>query len=459
MAILPKPVVGILKWICALTFWWGAFGVELTPDVENAAGGHGRHDFQNAIARSLETDIVDIWYPRVIDSDHGGFLTNFDWKWEEAERQEKGIVAQARHTWTCARLSQRYPEKKYLREAAIAGAAFIEKRFWDVEHGGFYWLLDTDGSVYQSGNGEIVKQVYGNAFAIYALASVYEVTGEKTALEAAKQGFEWLEKYAHDEDYYGYFNNLTREGVPTWGASEHDYPKGQNTTIHLLEAFTELYKVWPDEQVKLRIEELKDLLLELLIDPRGYLVQFFDETWMPVALKDLPKEDYLKVAFWDHVSFGHDVETAYLLWEADQVMGAEDEARVLEMGKRMLDHTLRCGWDAETGSIADGGFYFEGEKNCEIVRPERTWWAQAELFNALLMFAKLYPDDPQNYLHKAELTWSYLQNFQIDPENGGWYEHGIDRNPECKKWPKSHMWKAAYHNTRSLLNAADWLDE
>jgi len=409
------------------------------------------------VERSLEEDIVDVWYPRVIDTEDGGFLTNFDAQWNPGKQQQKGVVAQSRHTWTCARLSERYPDKPYLKKAAIEGSRFLLEHFWDDEHGGFFWLIDWQGNAIAEENGYVRKAVYGNAFAVYALAAVYEVTGESHALEGAKRGFQWLEAHAHDKENWGYFNTLTREGAPIWATKANDYPKGQNTTIHLLEAFTELYKIWPDAQLKLRIEELKDLLLELVIDPRGYLVQFFDETWMPVSFVGLPREQYEKVAFWDHVSFGHDVETAYLLWEADHVTEGGDEARVLEMGKRMLDHTLNNGWDPNTGSIPDGAFYFQGEDPCIVVRPERTWWAQAELLNALLMFGKFYPQDPQDYIGKAEQVWAYIQKCLIDPENGGWYEHGIDLNPEAKTWPKSHIWKAAYHNSRALMNARAWL--
>lgn len=415
-------------------------------------------DLLESIEQSLQSDIVDVWYPRVIDTEFGGFLSNFDAEWQTASSQEKGIVAQSRHVWTCAQLSQRYPEKTFLKEAALDGSKFIISHFWDNQDGGFYWLTDQAGNPATKNNQTLPKQTYGIAFAIYALATVHEVTSNQEALDAAIRGFDWLEQHAHDDNYGGYFRILTREGDPVWNTRPNDFPKGQNSTIHLLEAFTELYKVYPQDRVKRRVEELKNLLLDRIIDPRGYLIQFFDEQWTPVSLQSLPPEQYHKFAFFDHVSFGHDVETAYLLWEADQVLGGEDEARVLQMGKRLIDHSLQYGWDPQTGSIADGGFYFQNQTTCTIVRPERTWWAQAELLNALLMFGKLYPDDSHNYSTKAHQTWAYIQQNLIDHEHGGWYKNGIDLNPESKHHPKSHIWKAAYHNTRALLNARHWLD-
>jgi len=415
-------------------------------------------DLLHSIEHSLQADITEAWYPRVIDTEYGGFLSNFDAEWNPDERQAKAIVAQSRHVWTCAQLSKAYPENSYLKEAALDGSQFLIEHFWDSEHGGFFWLTNQAGEAIPNQSGSFLKETYGNAFAIYALAAVYEVTGNKEALEAAQRGFAWLEYHAHDNNYGGYFEKLTLEGNPIWNTRPNDFPKGQNTTIHLLEAFTQLYKIWPDQQVKRRVEELKKLLLDRIIDPRGYLIQFFDEQWTPVSLQNLPPEQYHKLSFFDHVSFGHDVETAYLLWEADQVLGGEDQARVLEMGKRLLDHTLEHGWDPATGSIPDGGFYFTDATTCTIVRPERTWWAQAELLNALLMFGKLYPDDPHNYFAKAQKTWTYIQQNLVDHEHGGWYENGIDFSPESQQRPKSHIWKAAYHNSRALLNARHWLN-
>ena len=89
---------------------------------------------------------------------------------------------------------------------------------------------------------------------------------------------------------------------------------------------------------------------------------------------------------------------------------------------------------------------------CSIVRPEKTWWAQAEMLNAMLMFSTFYPDDAHHYAQRAAETWHYIQTYQIDSEHGGWYENGLDANPESEKWPKSHIWKGAYHNSRALLN-------
>ena len=431
----------------------------ISPTVSmRAASDREASELLESIERSLEQDIVKVWYPKAVDFEQGGFLTNLDWQWEILDEQEKGIVTQARHVWTTVQLSKRYPEKEYFKDAALRGALFLQDYFWDKESGGFHWMLNRRGEVMAPLNSGIVKQTYGIAFGIYALAAVHEATGDVESLESAIAAFRWLEKYAHDDEYLGYYETLTNTREPIWNSENRRYPKGQNTTIHLLEAFTELYRIWPDHAVKVRVQELVDLLTNHIIDPRGTLIQFFERDWTPISYENLAVETYNKISFWDHVSFGHDVETAYLLWEAEEVLGGLKDEQTLEIGKRMLDHTLKWGWDETIGGIADGGFYFKGDATCTVVRPQKTWWAQAEMLNTLLMFAHFYPDDPQDYRGKAEEIWNYIQQYLIDPENGGWYENGLDLNPEAKHWNKSHVWKGAYHNSRALLNARHWLE-
>jgi len=411
-----------------------------------------------SIETSLRENIADIWYPRTIDPVYGGFLSRFDWQWNQEDDQRKGIVTQSRHVWTTIRLYERYPDREYLKTAALAGGKFIREKFWDPQNGGFYWLLERDGTPLENeSSGEEIRQTYGTAFAIYALGSLYEVTGDPEMLDKAVEAFKWLENHAHDREKLGYFDLLTASGEPYFQPEKRQYAKGQNTTIHLLEAFTALYHVWPDSLLKTRILELKELLIGRIIDPRGYLVQFFGADWTPVSYLGMPKEAYLKVSYWDHVSFGHDVETAYLLWEADQVLGGEDEQRILSVGKRLLDHALEHGWDPQNGGIPDGGFYFT--EQCEIVRPQKTWWAQAEMLNALLMFEEFFPEDSHHYQERALEMWYYIQTYIIDGDNGGWFELGQDLNPESRLWPKSHIWKGAYHNSRALLNARHWIDK
>ncbi len=200
----------------------------------------------------MKQELLAPWYPKAVDDEYGGFLSAFEYDFEPADDQQKMIVSQAKHIWTNAKAAQRYPEQAHYQEAAKHGFQFLKEKMWDEEHGGFYTLTDRKGKVVEEGG--VAKTAYGNAFAIYGLAAYYEATGDKEGLELAKKTFEWLEEYSHDTEHLGYFQHLERDGTPilrskdTPSNSDLGY-KDQNSSIHLLEAFSELYHVWPDERV------------------------------------------------------------------------------------------------------------------------------------------------------------------------------------------------------------------
>src|SRR5690606_7613542 len=223
---------------------------------------------------------------------------------------------------------------------------------WDNENGGFYDLVSKEGIPIQSQNPQ--KSAYGNAFAIYGLAAYYKASGNKKALELAKKTFHWLEEHSHDKVNKGYFQSLELDGTPIkrddsfLSTSEIGY-KDQNSSIHLLEAFTELYHSWPDELLKQRLEELLVLIRDTIVNEDHYMNLFFTEDWTPLSFKGASKENIAKHYYLDHVSFGHDVETAYLLLEASEALEREDHEYTLEVGKAMVDHSLENGWDNNLG--------------------------------------------------------------------------------------------------------------
>jgi mannobiose 2-epimerase len=159
----------------------------------------------------------------------------------------------------------------------------------------------------------------------------------------------------------------------------------------------------------------------------------------------------------DYVSFGHDVETAYLMLEASHVLGLKNDTVTMITGKRMVDHALRNGWDNKTGGFYDEGYYFKGKKNISIIRNSKNWWSQAEGLNTLLLMADHFPDDPMRYFEKFKVMWQYIQTYMIDHEHGDWYEDGLDTRPERKTALKGHIWKGTYHNLRALSNCVQHL--
>jgi mannobiose 2-epimerase len=372
---------------------------------------------------SLETGLLNKWYPRCVDTLYGGFLSTFTYDFKPTGPQDKFIVTQARHTWTTAKASKIYPDVHYYLDCSKIGFRFLRDVMWDKTYGGFYNLVDRQGN--NKSNPQVPKDAYGNAFAIYALAAFYDASGDTAALNLAKKAFLWMEKHSHDPVYKGYYQHLKRDGTPVLrnasmpSTSDVGY-KDQNSSIHLLEAFTELYHVWPDDLVRQRLQEMLFLVRDKLTTKKGYLILFFQPDWTPVSFRDSSKSSILKHRQLDHVSFGHDIETAYLMLEASHALGIKNDRQTMEVGKRMVDHALKNGWDEKTGGFYDEGYYFKGTDTISIILESKNWWAQAEGLNTLLLMADQYPGDPMHYYDKFKKQWLYIQTYLIDHVNGGW---------------------------------------
>lgn len=410
---------------------------------------------------SLEMELLEVWYPKSVDTSYGGFLSSFTFDGKRLSNQDKMIVTQARHIWSNARAAEIYPEKKYYLESARQGFLFLRDHCWDQQYGGFPSEYKQDGTLKPSGLGD--KTAYGNAFAIYGLAAYYRVSKDTSALHLAIKTFQWLEKHSHDPRRLGYFQHLDTKGRPvqrtaaTPSLAETGY-KDQNSSIHLLEAFTELYGVWPNELLKQRLREMFLLIRDRITDPMGHLILFFTPDWQPLSYRDSSEQCILSHHSLDHVSFGHDVETAYLLLEAAGALGMKDDPLTLRKAKRMVDHAIDNGWDSTVGGFFDEGYYFRGEKKIRIIRDSKNWWAQAEGLNALLMMADYYPQDSLQYFEKFQQLWSYTKAYLIDHQWGDWYPGGIDKEPFQQMADKGNVWKGSYHNFRSLQNCIERLE-
>ena len=415
-------------------------------------------DERKAIAtemeKSLTSELLNSWYPRSVDSTWGGFISSFTFDFKPTGTQDKMIVTQARHTWTNAKASLLYPSISYYKSGALHGYRFLRDVMWDKEQGGFYTLVDQKGNV-KSDDG--IKTAYGNAFGIYALAAYYGATGDTSALGLAKDAFYWLEKGSHDPVHKGYFQHLHRNGSRqarpkgTPSTSDLGY-KDQNSSIHILEAFTELYSVWPDSLLKKRLEEMLLLIRDTMTTTQGYLILFFQPDWQRVSFQDSAEPAVLRHRNLDHVSFGHDVETAFLMLEASHTLGIKNDQKTLTIAKRMVDHALKNGWDNSVGGFYDEGYYFKNAKGIKIIKDTKNWWAQAEGLNTLLLMADLFPKDERQYFQKFKQLWKYSQTYLIDHEYGDWFQGGLDKEPKQKTALKGHIWKATYHQYRGLAN-------
>lgn len=402
-------------------------------------------------------DLENAWYPRSVDSTNGGFWSDFDFQWQKTGKQDKMLVSQARHVWTASTLAEYHQDKKYLK-IAEHGYRFLREKMWDTIHGGFHTLLGVERNslpVLSKG-----KSTYGNSFAIYGLATYFKVSKDTAALNLAKKTFTWLEDHAHDSIYKGYFDVLTADGSWLLDIKTNDNNfenfnrkdwKDQNSSIHLLESFSALYAVWPDPLVKKRLEELVVLIRDTITTEKGYLSLHLQRDWTPVSLRD-STESYRKQNFYlDHVSFGHDVETAFLLLEASHVLGKKSDTLTLIKAKKMVDHALEWGWDTEKGGFYDGGYYWNGPNARTIENRAKVWWTQAEGLNSLLLMAQLFPGE-KRYEELFLKQLGYIDKYLVDHKNGGWYHEGLDTNPQANTEPKANIWKVNYHNIRSLIN-------
>jgi mannobiose 2-epimerase len=424
-----------------------------TRDSGNSGTTNAFTQLANELEESLFKYIIDPWYPRNIDTIHGGYISAFNHDWALSEgSQDKAIVQQARHVWATSRIYEAYPEKQEFLKYADHGFRFLRDAMWDKQYGGFYAYVTRNGAPQDNSIDD--KRIYGQAFAVYGMSQYYRMSKNEEALNLAKKEFVWMEEHAHDHQYGGYFEMLRRDGTPTHleqtddagtDSSPFSGIKDYNSSIHIMEAITELYLIWPDSLVRARLEEMFLLIRDTFVHPDGYLQLFFRPDWTLVSDE----------AFNPHITYGHDVETAFLLLETAHVLGWGEDEKTHQIAKLLVDHSLVSGWDQEAGGFFDAGKEIDGE--IKIIHNHKSWWGLVEGMNALLLMHTIYPDDPNDYYGKFLKAWEHIDTYLIDKEFGGWYNHALDTYPESVTRDKSHIWKTTYHNARGMINCIHML--
>jgi mannobiose 2-epimerase len=394
-----------------------------------------------ATDRVLVRHDISPWFPRCVDAIHGGFNSGYSNRWRPLPAP-KALVFQARMTWFAAQISERMTNDFAARFQgyALHGLNFLREVLWDRDRGGFFWNLNADGTLPPGDLGE--KHAYGMAFAIYACASLARIACDNQALDLARQSFRWLDEHAHDSRHCGYHEGLGRDGTPLpydplkSPRDRLQIPSGYksaNTQIHLLEAFTELYRVWPDPILRDRLEELFLIVRNKMFVLPGCLNQFYTSDYRPIPALG---------------SYGHDVETAYLLIEVARALGRPDNASTWDTARLLVDNALDHAFDAD-----HGGFFDEGPAYCHATSLSKTWWTQAEALNALIFLHERFGADDLRYWSAFTQTWQFICRFQVDSRHGGWHETiWADNRPILA--PKGHNWKDPYHSGRALMNAS-----
>lgn len=381
------------------------------------------------------------WYPLAIDTMYGGFFSDIDENWKLDGEQHKMTVTQARHIWAAANAAAFYQKDNTLRTIAAHGVQFLRSTMWDGRYGGFYTLVDRRGVPIEEG-GRLIKRADVNAYAIYALATYYRISGDTATLNLARKTFTWLEKHSYDPVHGGYFQYMSREG----DAFEEDFngapPKDVNSSMHLLEGFTELFRAWPDPVLRERLSSLLRLMREKMMSEKGYMISSFHRNWQPAPHPVSPGT----------ISFGYDIETASLMMEAAEALGVKNDSTTTHAARKLVNHALENGWDHHRGGFYDGASYAPDATKPHIVRSTKEWWIQAEALNALLRMSELFPTDEHHYYENFCAQWKYCKTSVIDDERGGWYWGGTDAVPGHVHSPKASIWKANYHTSRALIN-------
>jgi len=402
-------------------------------------------EFENALIRH----VIRPWFPRSIDREFGGFLCDFDRSWNPCGPNEKLLEFQARQTWFAAEASQFFSENEHLRDAVKQGFAYLRGALWDEVSGGWFHRLDRAGKPIE----HYTKHAHGIAYAISACVAVHEATCDQAALQLAREGFEWLDHHAHDDEHGGYFGHLHRDGT-VFGEDGKDRRvqkdslgtpavcKDINVHSDLLESLTYLYRAWPERRVAQRLAEVVDIVCNRMTSPLGAHFHYCLANWTPVP----------------HLTrFGYQLQSSFRLIAAARLLGDHEEA--LLSAKRLADHALRFGWDYERG-----GFYYAGpgldpdqlEGHSLVVR-KKLWWVQVEALKALLAIHLIAPDE-RRYLESFKAQWCYIQERLIDPAFDGFYWASLEdltwwrpRAAFVSLTRKGSDWKDCSHEGRVFL--------
>ena len=384
--------------------------------------------FAKRVDAQLFRNLMPFWSGPALDSEQGGWMSWLSNDLKPDRTQPKGLIVNSRILWAFSAVYQARPDDLFQRMADRA-FDYVMNRFWDAQYGGAFWRLDDTGRVLDDS-----KKIYGEAFYIYALSEYHRAFSARAALARAIELFELIELHAHDPQYGGYLEVRRRDWSEA-GAdarlSDKDLneKKSMNNHLHVLEAYTNLYRVWKEPRVAQRLRELIDLFEQRILDPRSrHFHHFFNEQWQVRS---------------DTYTFGHDIEGTWLLCEAAEVL---EDHPLLEHIRTwvfpMAEITL-----AE-GVTPDGALQYEGKAG-RIVDPGKECWPQAEAVIGFLNAFQISGDD--KFLRAAMKTYDFIQSHLVDPEHGEWFWR---INPDGKpdpQLPKVSEWKGPYHASRACL--------
>lgn len=371
--------------------------------------------------------ILHYWSTHTQDTTNGGFIGRINHNENRCLDAPKGSVLNSRILWS---FSSAYYLTKKEEYNALADKAFayLVDYFTDSDYGGVYWTVDYAGTPLDT-----KKQIYAQAFALYGLSEYSRATGNEKAKGAAIRLYHAIVCHSHDPVHGGYGEALTRSWQPMHdirlSPKDANEKKSMNTHLHVLEAFANLHRIWPDVALKEKITELIQLFLRHIVAPSlTHLHLFFDETWKVKS---------------NTVSYGHDIEASWLLQEAAAAIG---DNLLLEKVKK---YAVTIAVAAADGLDSDGGLWYEYNVTEKHLVKEKHWWPQAEAMVGFFNTWQLTGDTA--WLQRSLHTWQFVQRYIRDNHRGEWY-WGVDgNNRPLLHEDKVGIWKCPYHNSRACI--------
>lgn len=380
-------------------------------------------DLIEEFCKSIE-DIYS-WWNRLLETD-GNIYPEIDNANNIVKETDFCIILATRLLWFFSSYAQ-YSNNTVSIKHANQAQEFLLKYFYDNENGGFIWSISSDKQFKST-----KKQAYAQAFAVYALIEHYKLTKNKLSLEIAFATFEIIETHFKEKEFGGYIEALSKEFkiIEDIRLSDKDLnsAKSMNTHLHILEAYTSLYIIMPSEQTELALEDCLNIFLNLIYDEDSqHLKLFFANDWTPES---------------DNISFGHEIETAWLLYEAALALKNDDYIKYAKEITIILgDNTLKH------GVSSDGAVYYESDGNLEHIDKNGEWWGQFESIMGFYFTYKFTNDE--KYLNIIYKIWEYTKKEY--GQNGfgefTWYA----KNSGKQNQYLAGDWKCPYHNGRALL--------
>lgn len=375
----------------------------------------------------LEDNILRYWIDKVTDNEHGGYYGRVDGHDQVHPEAEKGAILNGRILWAFSAAYRVLKKQEYL-DAATRAKDYILDHFVDKEYGGVYWSLDCEGKPLDT-----KKQTYAIGFVIYGLSEYARATGDKPSLDAAIKLYHDIEAHAFDAINGGYVEALTREWNPIadmrLSDKDENGAKTMNTHLHVIEPYTNLYRVWPSKELRESIHRLLDVFTDKLYNKETHhLDLFFDNEWH--GRRNIE-------------SYGHDIEATWLLWETALVLG-EDDVKA-KLGPIVVDLAKA----ADEGLQPDGSMIYEHWKDTGKTDRQRQWWVLCENVIGHANLYQYFHDTPA--LKVAKDCWTFIDKHLVDHVNGEWHWAVDDNGKINLEDDKAGFWKCPYHNSRMCL--------